>query len=68
MRQRSPLRGMAIAFFVIALSFWNFSRVTGSECIRTIHIVTLLTAGVGIGVFLTNFFLWIRTRLDKKDF
>ena len=68
MRQRSPLRGMAIAFFVIALSFWNFSRVTGSEGIRTIHIVTLLTAGAGIGAFLTNFFLWIRTRLDKKDF
>ncbi|HUS00505.1 MAG TPA: hypothetical protein VMY77_02190 [Chitinophagaceae bacterium] len=68
MRQRSPLRGMAIAFFVIALSFWNFSRLTGSDCIRAIHIVTLLTAGAGIGVFLTSFFLWIRTRSDKKDF
>jgi hypothetical protein len=68
MRQRSPLRGMAIAFFVIAISFWNFSRITGSECIRTIHIVTLLTAGAGVGVFLTSFLLWIRTRSDKKDF
>jgi hypothetical protein len=63
MRQKSPLRGMAIAFFVIAISFWNFSRLTGSECIRTIHIVTLLTAGAGIGVFLANFFMWIRSRM-----
>jgi hypothetical protein len=62
MRQRSPLRGMAIAFFVIAISFWNFSRLTGSECIRTIHIVTLLTAGAAIGVFLVNLFMLIRNR------
>jgi len=68
MRQRSPLRGMAIAFFVIAISFWNFSNIKGSECIRTIHIITLLTAGAGIGIFITSFFLWIRTRTDKKDF
>jgi len=62
MRQKSPLRGMAIAFFVIALSFWNFSRLTGSDCIRTIHIVTLLTCGAGIGVFLVSLFMWIRSR------
>jgi hypothetical protein len=68
MRQRSPLRGMAIAIFVIILSFWNFSRVPNSECIRTIHIVTLVTAGVGIGIFLTNLILWFRTRSAKKDF
>ncbi len=61
--KRSPLRGMAIAFFVIALSFWNFSQLKGSDCIRTIHIITLLTAGAGIGVFLTSFFMWIRSRM-----
>ncbi len=65
MRQRSPLRGMAMAFFIIAISFWNFSRLTGSECIRTIHIITLLTAGAGIGMFITNFFLWLRSRSEK---
>ncbi len=62
MRQRSPLRGMVIAFFVIALSFWNFSRLTGSECIRAIHVATLLTLGAGIGVFLVTLFMWIRSR------
>ncbi len=62
MRQRSPLRGMIIAFFVIALSFWNFSRLTGSECIRAIHVATLLTLGAGIGVFLVTLFMWIRSR------
>jgi hypothetical protein len=62
MRQRSPLRGMVIAFFIAVLSFWNFSRVTGSDCIRTIHLVTLLTCGAGIGVFLVSLFMWIRSR------
>jgi len=62
MRQRSPLKGMLLALFIIIISFWNFSRLTGSECIRTIHIVTLLTAGAGIGVLLVNFFMWIKLK------
>lgn len=62
MRQKSPQTKMAIALFVIILSIWNFSRLTGSECIRSVHIITLLTAGAGIGVFLTNLFLWLRNR------
>jgi hypothetical protein len=60
MKQRSPLRGMAIAFFIIAISFWNFTTLTGSECIRSIHVVTLLTCGAGIGVFLASLFMLLR--------
>ncbi len=62
MRNSSPLKGMAIAFFVITISFWNFSRLTGSECIRNIHIVTLLVCGAAVGVFLANLFLLIRNK------
>ena len=58
--RRSPQKGILICLFVIALSLWNFSRLTGSECIRTIHIVTLLTAGAGIGVLIVNLFMLIR--------
>jgi hypothetical protein len=47
---------MAISFFVIAISFFNFINLKGSECIRAIHVVTLLVCGVGIGVFLMNLF------------
>ncbi len=67
MRQRSPQRSMLIALFIIAISFWNFSRLTGSECIRPIHIATLLTAGAGIGILLVNFFLWLRSRSQEKE-
>ncbi len=62
MRKRTPLRAMLLAAFIIAISFYNFSRLTGSECIRTIHIVTLVTAGAGIGILFVNFFLWLRSR------
>jgi len=62
MRQRSPQRAMAISFFVIALTFWNFSRLTGSECIRAIHVVTLLTCGAAIGVFLSSLFMLLRNK------
>ncbi|MBA2250771.1 MAG: hypothetical protein H0W12_11345 [Chitinophagaceae bacterium] len=62
MRKRTPLRAMLLAAFIIAISFYNFSRLTGSECIRTIHIVTLVTAGAGIGILLVNFFIWLRIK------
>jgi glycopeptide antibiotics resistance protein len=66
MLRRSPLRGMAIAIFVIIISFFNFSRLTGSECIRTIHVVTLLTCGAGIGIFLANLFRLMRKNEENK--
>ncbi|HEY9342859.1 MAG TPA: hypothetical protein VIQ23_14840 [Hanamia sp.] len=55
-------RAMAISFFVIAISFFNFTSLAGSECIRAIHVVTLLVCGVGIGVFLMNLFGFIREK------
>ena len=66
MRQRTPGRAMALAFFIAAISFWNFFRLTGCDCIRPLHIITLLTCGAGIGIFLTNFFIWLRTRNNKE--
>jgi hypothetical protein len=53
---------MGFALFIAAISFWNFSRLTGCNCIRPIHIITLLTCGAGIGVFLSNLFIWLRSR------
>lgn len=65
MRNRNPhLRAMAISFFVLAISFFNFTRLTGSECIRAIHIVTLLVCGMAIGVFLMNLFGLLREKRD----
>jgi len=47
---------MALSFFVIAISFLNFTHLTDTACIRAIHVVTLLVCGMGIGVFLSNLF------------
>jgi high-affinity K+ transport system ATPase subunit B len=58
--KKQHLRGMAISFFVIAISFFNFMRLTGSECIRAIHVVTLLVCGIAIGVFISNLFAMLR--------
>ncbi|MEO6819344.1 MAG: hypothetical protein ABI204_06425 [Ginsengibacter sp.] len=59
------LRGMAIASFIIIISFANFNNLEGSDCIRAIHIVTLLICGMGIGVFLTNFFHFLMEKRSK---
>jgi len=43
---RSNQRGMAISLFVIIISIFNFERLTDSDCIRPIHVVTLLVCGM----------------------
>ena len=60
--QKNYLRGLGIATFIVISSIFNFRRLTNSECIRPIHIVTLLVCGMGIGVFLVNLFLLLRNR------
>ena len=43
-----------IPLFVIALSIGSYSRLSETENIRAIHIVTLITIGMAIGVLLRN--------------
>ena len=62
--RKQHLRAMGISFFVIAISFLNFTRLTGSECIRVIHVVTLLVCGMAIAIFMTNLFKLIREKRD----
>jgi len=66
MRRRSPLRGIAISIFVIILMFWNFSRIPGSDCVRAIHVVTLLACGAAIGALLMNVIMLIRNRSNNE--
>jgi hypothetical protein len=49
-----------IPVFIILLSLINYSRLTGTENIRAIHIVTLLTMGMGIGILLRNLIAYFR--------
>jgi hypothetical protein len=55
-------RSMIISAIVVLFTATTFMRLTGIENIRAIHIVTLLTCGMGIGIFLVNFALFIRTK------
>ena len=59
-------RALAIGLFVAVLSFGNFTRISGGECIRAIHIVTLITCGMGLGVALTGAIMLIRGRDSMK--
>jgi hypothetical protein len=52
--RRQHMRVIAISLFVIAITLFNFSKLSGSDCIRAIHIVNLLVCGMGIGLLLTN--------------
>jgi hypothetical protein len=49
-----------IPVFIILLSLINYSRLTGTENIRAIHVVTLLVMGMGIGILLRNLIAYFR--------
>ncbi len=62
MKKGTVGRGIAIPLFIIALSAFNFTRLQGSECIRAIHIVTLLTMGMAIGMLIMNVITFIKNK------
>ncbi|MEP7228918.1 MAG: hypothetical protein ABI691_01620 [Ginsengibacter sp.] len=63
MRKKNPyLRAMAISIFVLLISFYNFTRLSNSDCIRAIHVVTLLVCGMAIGAFLANLIGYVRNK------
>lgn len=47
-------RGIVIPALAIILMVGNLTRIKDSECIRAIHIVTLLLMGFAIGVLVMN--------------
>jgi hypothetical protein len=51
---------MLISLFVVLLTVSTFSRLTGTENIRAIHIATLLVCGMGIGVFMCSTLAYFR--------
>jgi hypothetical protein len=52
--RRKRFGAFIIPIFVIILGITNYSRLAGTENIRAIHIVTLITIGMAIGVLLRN--------------
>jgi hypothetical protein len=58
----SNKRSIAIASLIVLLMGVNFSRLNGSNCIRPIHIITLLTMGAAVGVLLINIILLLKSK------
>ncbi len=48
-------RPLFIATIVLIISIGNYSRLSGTECIRPIHMLSLLTMGAAIGIILNQF-------------
>lgn len=62
MRTKDNYRAFFIPIFVILLALFNYSRLTGTENIRAIHVVTLITLGMGLGILLMNVITWFRNK------
>ena len=67
MRKRTPQRSLVLAVIIIAVSVMNFDRIKGCDCIRAIHVVTLITVGIGIGLFIMSLKdLFIKRQQEKE--
>ena len=64
LERRKRFGAFIIPILVIVLMTSNYSRLTGTENIRAIHIVTLITIGMAIGVLLRNIITHFAS--DKK--
>jgi hypothetical protein len=59
----SKNRPTFIAALVLVLSSTNFSRLSNTECIRPIHLITLLTMGASLGILI----LLLIRRFNSQD-
>lgn len=57
-------KGLFLPLLAAALAFSGFLRTTGSENVRAVQIVSLLVAGVGLGIAIAHLeILWgLRSR------
>ncbi|HUR10150.1 MAG TPA: hypothetical protein VM012_02205 [Flavitalea sp.] len=62
MTSRDTYRAFVIPVFVIILACLNYTRLTGTENIRAIHSVTLITLGMGLGILLMNVITYFRNK------
>ena len=62
MMRKKRYSDFVMPLFVIILGIGNYFRLTGTENIRAIHIVTLLTIGMALGILLRNIFLHFRRK------
>jgi hypothetical protein len=67
MERKNRFRNFGLPLFVIAMAIFNYSRLTGTENIRAIHVVTLITIGMGLGVLLRNIFGYFRRKGGDTD-
>jgi uncharacterized membrane protein len=65
MRTKHPMRGIVISGMIIILTLGNYLRLTDTEMIRPIHVVTLLTCGAAIGVLISSIFYYLTNNKDK---
>jgi hypothetical protein len=64
-KKKSLRTSLILAVLMMGTSFGNYTRLSGTENIRPIHVVTLLTCGVGIGIFLVSLIMLIRSKKDQ---
>lgn len=59
-------RTILVSLIIMTISFQQFTRLAGIDNIRAIQAATLITTGMGLGIFVFNIALLIKNNKDKK--
>ena len=51
---KNVTRGVVIPAVAVIITAINFSNISNSDCIRAIHVVSLLVMGFALGVLVMN--------------
>jgi len=63
MEKRKRFTAFVLPAIALLLLTLNYGRLTGTENIRAIHIVTLIGIGIALGVLLRNAFAYFKGNL-----
>ena len=58
-------KSMRITAIVIIITIGNVVRISASDNIRTVTALSFITMGVAIGIFLVNFFQYLKLKRNS---
>jgi tellurite resistance protein TehA-like permease len=62
MEKQQKLKAFIFPLLALLLAIANYSRLTGTENIKAIHIVTLIAIGMAIGILIKNIIDYLREK------
>jgi hypothetical protein len=65
MKKNAPKRMLIITAIMMMLTAFSFTRLTGIDTLRPIHVITLLACGMSMGAFIVNLVVVLKNKNNR---